>query len=201
MRSIISERFGRLVVQKLLGKKGSAYIYQTLCDCGKQSEVRRANLLSNITKSCGCLQAEVRAASHTTHGLRKHTLYKVYAQMLQRCSNPNNRQFADYGGRGIKVCDRWKQGFHLFLEDMGERPTAKHQLDRIDNSLEYSPENCKWSTPAENSSNRRNTLRISIAGKEQTLREISEKFGVSYSVIRHTFYRHGEDSLRVLLKV
>lgn len=200
MRSILSSRFGRLVVVEFLGKKGTANMYKAICDCGMTCEVRRSNLLSNITKSCGCLQAETRAKSRKTHGLRKHPLYPVYRQMLQRCNNPNNGQFADYGGRGITVCDRWAQGVEYFFQDMGERPTPHHQLDRIDNSKGYAPDNCKWSTAQENSCNRRNTVRLEVLGKSQTLREISESFGISYAIVRHAYYRHGTSALQALLR-
>ena len=96
--------------------------------------------------------------------LRSHAIYHTWVMMRYRCNNPKHIWYKHYGGRGIKVCKRWSiadrsgQGFLNFLADMGEKPTKDHQIDRKDNSLGYSPENCKWSTPKENSSNKRNNV-------------------------------------------
>ena len=84
--------------------------------------------------------------------------YRSWGQMIQRCTNPNNPVYKHYGGRGIKVCERWRNSYNSFLEDMGRRPTPTHTLDRIKNDLDYCPENYKWSTRKEQSFNRRNTI-------------------------------------------
>lgn len=84
-----------------------------------------------------------------------HPLYSVWASMKARCYNPNNRRYADWGERGITVCDRWRNSYESFVQDMGARPTPKHSLDRIDNNKPYSPDNCKWSTASEQSLNKR----------------------------------------------
>lgn len=102
--------------------------------------------------------------------------YRVWASMINRCNNPKNKRFADYGGRGIQVCDAWRNDFRIFLADMGSRPSPQHTINRIDNSLGYFPVNCHWATSQEQMSNRRNNV---IPGT--TLKKECEKRGVNFS--------------------
>lgn len=117
------------------------------------------------------------------HGKSRHPLYRAWGSMIARCNNPSHTSYKSYGGRGIKVCDRWRS-FPSFLEDVGERPTPAHQLDRVDNNGNYSPDNVKWSTPAEQAWNRR-----------ENPRNTSGYTGVSYqkyqNTWRMTFERNG----------
>lgn len=94
-------------------------------------------------------------SQRNNHGLRQHPLYRIWDAMKQRCTNPNTSHFELYGGRGIKVCDRWLENFQNFLDDMGERPSPKHSLDRIDTNGNYEPSNCRWATSTEQILNRR----------------------------------------------
>lgn len=143
------ERFGRLTVttQRNVGDKR----VQCRCDCGKDHAVPFGEW--GKTRSCGCLRTEMLVARYTKHGMCKTSEYDIWAAMIQRTTNPSNQRYADYGGRGIGVCDRWRK-FENFLADMGPRP-AGMSLDRVDNDSRYSPENCKWASAVEQRRNRR----------------------------------------------
>ena len=99
------------------------------------------------------------------HGMRHTPEYEIWKSMKQRCYNPKNKRYSDWGGRGIKMCDRWKNSFKNFIEDMGKRPPDKHSIDRIDNDKDYCPENCKWATLDEQVNNARSNILITYNGK------------------------------------
>ena len=104
-----------------------------------------------------------------THGLTKTSEHNAWMGMRRRCSNPKDKRYEHYGGRGIKVCDRW-QSFEAFIEDMGPKPSPKHSLDRIDNEGDYTPENCRWATHTEQMNNQRRTIMVTIGSRTQSLR-------------------------------
>ena len=127
--------------------------------------------------------------SNNSHGLSETPEYTAWLNMKSRCFNPNNKKYLDYGGRGIGVCDRWLNSKH-FLADMGSRPTVKHSLDRINNNADYSPENCRWETKAEQVNNKRNNKPLITIGNETwTIVQWANKMGYGKTVIHNRLNR------------
>lgn len=170
-------RFSRLMVLRQLDSKKGHRMYECLCDCGTIRIVRASALVSQNTHSCGCLDKETRGVNlRRGHELRsngatvngKRTAeYDAYQHMKERCYNPKVDRYPCYGGRGIKVCDRWLESFSNFLADMGRKPSKNHSLDRFPNvNGDYEPSNCRWGTQEQQMSNKQNTVRLIVNGEE-----------------------------------
>ena len=151
---IIGKKFGSWTVLKWVDTKNRLHRYETQCECGAigthyGSDLRRSRQKGKQCRACGDKQGSI---TNTRHGMHKTKIYGVWKAMIQRCSNPNATHYDRYGGRGIKVCDEWKD-FAIFFKDMGEPPLGL-TLDRIDNNWDYSKKNCRWITHKENCNNR-----------------------------------------------
>ena len=182
--------FGKLtVVKNLNGVAPAKANWECLCSCGQTTIAVGKRLLNGIKSSCGCLRSE-------NSGRRKHGQgskgketpeYKTWMNMLSRCGESKcikeRNTYKNYKGRGIEVCERWKNSFQNFFDDMGKRPSQAHSIDRKNNNLGYSSENCRWATNKEQCNNRRGNKLITVKGETKTLQEWSELFNIKHSII------------------
>lgn len=158
LKNISGMRFGRLTALEVSGKVGRRLAWRCRCDCGAYASVQGGLLRSGDTRSCGCLQDETRRTMNLRHGMAGTRVYRIWSHMRRRCKDPRAIRWLQYGGRGIRVCERWAQ-FENFFKDMGEPPTPTHSIDRIDVDGNYEPHNCRWATPKEQAANKRPRLR------------------------------------------
>ena len=177
-------RFGRLVVIGPGPHANTAKAHPQsvcACDCGETAVIQNRRLRSGGTKSCGCFRRERAAGLMRTHGIHSTGAYKSWSDMMKRCYDPNNISYANYGGRGIRVFERWHDCV-AFREDVGERPEG-HSLDRIDSIRDYEPGNVRWATRMTQNNNRRGVKRYSVLGEMLTVREMADRSGINHGTI------------------
>lgn len=153
---LTGKRFGRLTVsgRNTENDMRNGAMWDCICDCGVSKTISSNALRRGATISCGCYKRENTSIVKRKHGLHGVDEYEVWINMLGRCRNKHKKEFKNYGGRGIKVCERWSE-FNNFIKDMGKRPSKFHSLDRIDVNGDYDPQNCRWSTKTEQARNKR----------------------------------------------
>lgn len=155
---LTGERFGRLLVVERAENHGKLPAWWCICECGETVKVLGCNLRTGHTKSCGCVRKEVTAKRSITHGMSYDPVFGLWNTMCQRCSNPNNQKYFNYGGRGISVCEEWANSFKAFYDYVSKLPhfgEKSYSLDRINNDGNYEPGNVRWATPVEQANNRR----------------------------------------------
>ncbi len=184
-QDLSGKRFNHLIAISIAGKnKNRGLIWLCKCDCGNFKEIYASHLKNGNTKGCGCLQKpSVTKHSHAIHG-KETSEYYSWNNMKDRCANPKYAHYKNYGGRGIKVCDRWINSFENFFKDMGHRPSEKYSLDRKNNDGNYDPDNCRWATPKEQALNRRNNIRYIIDDESMTIEQMSEKYNINKNTLR-----------------
>lgn len=156
---MVGARFGRLtVVGKSALRSGGHVVWVCICDCGKSIDADGCHLRRGKSTSCGCFRAQASAGRMTVHGEarkgKRSRTFNCWMNAKMRCFSPGATRYKDWGGRGITMCERWKNSFENFLADMGECPLVK-SLDRIENDGNYEPGNCRWATPQQQNNNRR----------------------------------------------
>jgi hypothetical protein len=188
--SLVGHTFGRLeVIQLAFSKPNHNTSWLCKCDCGNSVVVVGHALRTGHTKSCGCLKREVTAKrSRKQICDSRHPLYKLWTNMHQRCSNPNIPAYARYGGRGIKVCERWKS-FTLFVADMPARPSPEHSIHRKDNDGNYEAKNCCWATPNEQVVSQPQTRFANVDGITDSVKGTARRVGIDASYLRRWIKR------------
>lgn len=195
---LTGQKFGMLEVLEFVGMGNHNSQWLCACDCGSKVVVSRGNLVSDHTKSCGCLKHK--EAVNKTHGQSKTRLYFVYRNMLNRCYNEKVRDYPNYGGRGITVCDEWKSDFQAFSDwayANGYDDTAmrgEYTLDRIETNGNYDPTNCRWATGKEQANNKRNNHICHYNGEEYTLKQLAEVSGIPYKTLHRRICGLGWDA-------
>lgn len=191
IKDISGRKFGRLTVIKYAyTDKRHTAIWLCKCDCGNIKEVRGDNLRNGTIQSCGCLQNDRRKEACIKHGQSRTKLYKVYHSMKGRCYNKNNREYHNYGGRGIVVCDEWLSSYETFYNwAINNNYQECLSIDRIDADGNYEPSNCRWTDMRTQQNNKRDNIYLTYNNKTQTLMQWANEMNLTYSCIRHRYER------------
>lgn len=163
------QRYGMLSVRECIGRLKKERLFRCVCDCGRETELPAYTIHTGQTKSCGCLRRK--------HGLYLSRTYSSWRSMLKRCYNPKHKSYSHYGAKGITVSSDWRSSFQSFLADMGEAPSSKHTIDRLNNELGYFKDNCRWATPIDQATNRKTSKYLEYQGVVLTYAQWCRKLG------------------------
>jgi hypothetical protein len=171
-------RFGRLVaLSKEPPRPSGETFWCCSCDCGGTTVVRSKDIRRGFTQSCGCLFRERLARRNTSHGSSRTPEHWTWANIIQRCTNPKASHYEFYGGRGITICERWRNDFASFLADVGPRPSPAHSIERVDNEKGYEPGNCVWATRLEQMKNTRRSKPVLYRGERLLVADAIQQAG------------------------
>lgn len=195
----VGSRYGRLTVIEESTKALQKSRWLCICDCGNQKVVYANDLRKGHTTSCGCYARHMQRTANTKHGHAPRSAtggsgqsktYKIWAEMIKRCHNPSSESFPRYGGRGISVCDQWRESFENFLADMGESPTGL-SIERDDSNGNYEPGNCRWASVIEQANNKRNNVMLGTPDGIMTIAEFARRHGFAYQSVQKQIKQRG----------
>ena len=190
---LTGQRFNHLVVISRAANRGKDTMWLCRCDCGNEITATPSHLKSGHTKSCGCFRSSVLAAQghkNIKHGMKRTPLYKTWGSIKTRCLNPNTPAYPNYGGRGITICDDWKDSFEAFYEwAIASGYQEDLSIDRIDVNGPYSPDNCRWVTIDVQANNKRTNRVVTFNGEAKTLQQWADETGILPSTIRERLSR------------
>lgn len=196
LKDMTGLRFGRwTVIERAEYRSGQVY-WLCKCDCGTIKSVQGKHLRSGKTTSCGCLSREMLSQRNTKHNHSNDRLYNIWLKMRDRCYNKKNKSYADYGGRGIIVCEEWNSDFMSFYNWSIKNgydeslPTSECSIDRIDVNGNYCPSNCRWATIKEQANNKRNNRMITYMGKTQSVSMWADELNISVGKLRSRLDRN-----------
>lgn len=191
VKDLTGKVFGRWTVLDYAGlnKQGSA-MWNCRCDCGTLRAVLCGSLSCARSTNCGCLRGDLNRVRPITHGKSASLTYRSWSAMLTRCYNIDNDNYQRYGAQGVQVCERWRDSFEAFLEDMGDRPSIKHSIDRYpDKGGNYEPSNSRWATRGQQSRNMRTNVMLTYKGETLCLQDWAARTGIDVSTLRSRLTR------------
>jgi hypothetical protein len=195
------EVFSRLTVIKEVPTMGRKRHVQCICSCGTVKVIRYDSLKSGAIQSCGCYNKEASKKANTTHGLSYSTEYTSWQSMIERCTNPNHKQYHDYGGKGITICEEWRHSFGTFFKDMGAKPSKQYTIERKNNFGNYTKDNCKWATRAEQLRNYSRNRWIEHDGERMILDSWARKLNTKYQTLSSFLKKHSiEEAIKFYSK-
>lgn len=187
---LTGRRFSRLLVlSRSENSSDGKPMWLCACDCGATVAVRAVLLRNGRTTSCGCFAKELLVKRSSTHRMTRSREWETWHRMKQRCLDKNRSNFSYYGGRGIRVCERWMHSFESFMADMGTRPGDGYSIERLDHNGNYEPGNCKWATLSEQNRNKRSNVWLKFKGKRVLAADLAREYGVSQGCLRYRIAR------------
>lgn len=194
---ISGQRVDRWLILGKAPNRGTIRYWLCRCDCGTERAVRQGSLRTGKSRSCGCHKSDVTSARNRRHGADRTPEHRAWVGAKQRCYRVNSQDYKDYGARGIRMADEWRDNFAQFLADMGPKPTPAHSLDRINTHGHYEPGNCRWATATEQAMNTRRNRRVTVGDRTLTYLEWSRETGLSPGILKYRF-EAGWDPKRAL---